>query len=239
MFRSLSAHVTGNSHGKECHPLAGEPAQVTDDRNNANEQQMKYLQNPTRVVVMCAIGAIAVAASVQQASAQGPPRPVATVLGAEVTHLGVPLADHVMLVLSGSVTPSACGGSLGLRRLSSDGSVEESEFVVPAGRSLVVLDVDAVVAALDLTRFPVGTSVGASLMTPSNIKTGVFMAHTTNGVLITVPGMNAVSVSSALAAGVAFGPGQQVCMRAEVRGFGGGFSPNGRIQNGVVRGYLR
>ena len=76
-------------------------------------------------------------------------------------------------------------------------------------------------------------------MTPSNINTALFMAHTTNGVLITVPGMNAVSVSSALAAGVVFGPGQQVCMRAEVRGFGGGFSPDGRIENGVVRGYLR
>ena len=240
MFRSLSAHVTGDSHGKECHPLAGEPAQVTDDRNNAKEQLMKYLQHPTRVVVMCAIGAIAVAASVQQASAQGPPRPVATVLGAEVTHLGVPLADHVMLVLSSSGTESACGGSLGLRRMSSDGSVEESEFVVPAGRSLVVLDVDAVIVAFDATfRFPVGSSVGASLVTPSNINTGRFMAHTTNGVLITVPNMNAVSVSSALAAGVVFGPGQQVCMRAEVRGFGGGFFSDGRIENGVVRGYLR
>ena len=174
MFRSLSAHVKGDSHGKECHPLAGEPAQVTDDRNNAKEQLMKYLQHPTRVVVMCAIGAIAVAASVQQASAQGPPRPVPTVLGAEVTHLGVPLADHVMLVLSSSVTESACGGSLGLRRMSSDGSVEESEFVVPAGRSLVVLDVDAVIVAFDVTfRFPVGSSVGASLVTPSNINTGL------------------------------------------------------------------
>jgi len=189
---------------------------------------------------MCAICAIAVAASVQQASAQGPPKPVPTVLGAEVTHLGVPLADHVMLVLSRSVTETACGDSLGLRRMSSDGSVDESEFVVPAGRSLVVLDVDAVVVAFDASfRFPVGSSVGASLVTPSNINTGVFMAHTTNGVLITVPSMNAVSVSSALAAGVVFGPGQQVCMRAEVRGFGGGFSPDGRIQNGVVRGYLR
>jgi len=212
---------------------------------------MRHLQNPIRVVVMCALVAVAVAVSGQEAWAQGPLRPVEavvinapsqplpTVAGLGVTHLGVPLADHVMLVGFTSAT-GACGtGQKTFVRMSSDGSRESTAFVVPEGRSLVVLDVDAVLVTNDLRLFDVGDSVGASLLTPSNMNTGVFMFHTTNAVLITVPGMKAVSVSSSLAAGVVFGPGQQVCMRAEVRSFGGGFSPNGSISNAAVRGYLR
>lgn len=213
---------------------------------------MRHLQNPIRVVMICILVAVAVGVSGGHASAQNPLRPaeavvvnapsapVPTVAGAGVMHLGVPLADHVMLVGVSAGTSGACGALGQMRRMSPDGTVEPSEFVVPAGRSLVVLDVDAVIVTDDLNYFPVGDSVGASLVTPSNTNTGVFMAHTTPGVLLTVPGMKAVSVSSSLAAGVVFGPGQQVCVRPEVRGFGGGFLGQGlHVSNSMVRGYLR
>lgn len=211
---------------------------------------MKHPQTLSRIVLICAVGAVVVSGHQVSAQSQGPKpleavvvnvpsQPVPTVAGAGVTHLGVPLDDHVMLVAVSRSAGSPCFPERSLHRISSDGSVEAAAFAVPAGRSLVVLDVDAVIVTNDLSYLDVGDSVGASLVTPSNINTGLYMTHTTSGVLITVPNMKAVSISSKLAAGVVFGPGQQVCLRPEVRSFGGGFSPNGEIVNGAVRGYLR
>jgi hypothetical protein len=169
-----------------------------------------------------------------------PNRPVPTSAGTGISHLGVPLTDHVMLVGVSGIDGGECGGQAkSMALLSSAGTPAATAFVVPAGRSLVVLDVDAVIVTDDLAKFDVGSSVGASLVTPSNVNTGVLMSHLTPGVLITIAGMEAVQVNSTITAGVIFGPGQQVCVRAEVRGFGASFSDNGRVATTMVRGYLR
>jgi hypothetical protein len=161
------------------------------------------------------------------------PVPV-TVVGTRM-HLGVPLADHVML--AASTVASDCGSAKSFQRLQPDGTVVDGPFIVPAGRSLVVLDVDAVIVAKNAGNFTNGRTVLATIMPPSQVPTGVFMFQMTNGVTITNEITSAVAVSSTLGAGVVFGAGQQVCIRGDIRGFGGGFL-DADVSNAMVRGYL-
>lgn len=209
-------------------------------------KQRRFL--PVTAASMALAGGIAVSLTgADPAIAQGVLRPVealivntpatpvpVTVVGTR-THLGVPLADHVML--AGAGQSAECGSAKAFRRMQPDGTPADVPFTVPAGRSLVVLDVDAVIVGRNSGTFPIGTTVLATIMPPSQVQTGVFMFQMTSGVTITTAGTFAVAVSSTLGAGAVFGAGQQVCMRGDIRTFGGGFL-DGVVTNAMVRGYL-
>jgi hypothetical protein len=164
------------------------------------------------------------------------PVPVSIVGAGARTHMGVPVADHVMLNWVAVGTPTACGlTNQEFRRYRPDGSFDNTAFVVPAGRTLVVTDLDAAVSEGN-TSFGSGQSVQAALMTGPNFGS-VLVAHATAGVVINSSGLPAiVLLSSSLGAGVLFSAGQQVCVRGDERGAVGFiFKP---VRDAVVRGYL-
>lgn len=165
------------------------------------------------------------------------PVPV-TVVGAKVTHMGVPVSDHVTLNWASSGSTTACGSSGdAFFRVLPDGQVESAPFVVPAGRSLVVTDMDAVVIAGAGQTFPQGRVVQAVLTLASKFNTGVFMSHLSKGVVMTDATTGAVAVSSTLGAGFVVGAGQQICVRGDIRGAAGGFG-FADVDTAAVRGYL-
>lgn len=165
------------------------------------------------------------------------PLPV-TVIGGTKTHLGVPVQDHVMLASVGGPPTGPCGRGSELARMLPDGTSVSSSFVVPAGRTLVVLDVNAVVEAGSASGFPAGSTVTAALVIATNMNS-TLAPVTTDGVLITTAGIVQAAVSTSLTAGAIFGPGQQPCLRADVRAGLGGYDQSHRISSGSgVRGYL-
>lgn len=165
------------------------------------------------------------------------PLPVTVVGSARASHLGASVEDHVTLIAK-SDQGGPCAAAKGLFRILPDGTVASTAFVIPAGRSLVVLDFDAVVRIRDLEGpFNVGSSVVATLVTPNNLFTLVDKPFTSGGALISVPGVTTIAVNGASSAGTVFGPGQQVCMHGEARLVNGSSSPS-IIANGAVRGYL-
>jgi hypothetical protein len=118
-----------------------------------------------------------------------------------------------------------------------NGEVDSDRFVVPAGRTLLVTDVDAVIIAGVGQTFGLGTTVHAVLLMSSRAASGIFMSHLSNGVTITDQTTGAVAVSSALRTPVLIGAGQEACVRGDSRSASAGFVIR-EVINATVRGYL-
>ena len=168
----------------------------------------------------------------RQYPGQSVPRDGGCAAWSSTTHTGVPLADHVVLVWLTGGGPCGVGGGQ-FRRFLPDGSFENAVFTVPAGRTLVVTDLDAVIRAT--ASFDVNSFVHASLTTPAAFTSSI-VPHATNGYPVTLANQTMAAVSSSLGAGVPFGPGQQLCLRGDERPFGG--YEFHEVVGGGVRGHL-
>lgn len=152
-------------------------------------------------------------------------------------HLNVPAADHVVLVWVAVGLSTACGSSSKeFRRLRADGSFDSDAFVVPAGRTLIVTDANAVVVAGAGNFFPQGRAVHAAVMHAEHYGSSLY-PYATPGVTITDATTGAVAVGSSLGAGFAVAAGKQICIRGDIRSAAAGFV-DANVTTASVRAYL-
>jgi hypothetical protein len=160
---------------------------------------------------------------------------------AQINHLGQDVSDHVVLrdgMLSGRGDPvcpsSASFQGRGLFRLLPDGTKATERFVVPAGRQLVITDVEWTVDAL-----PTGgpLTAGATVRTRLQIGSGttfnpVFLSRT----VLVGSERGAVSGSEQLTTGFAVASGTAICPGSTE--FGPNIVRSARLIEIVLRGYL-
>jgi hypothetical protein len=153
------------------------------------------------------------------------------------SHMNAAIADHVMLnwVSPGTATSSG-GTNAEFRRYLPDGSFASAPFVVPAGRTFVVTDADAVIVAGAGQTFRDGSVVQAVVTLPEHFNSSL-VPHASNGVSIATANLGAVAISSSLGAGMIVAAGKQVCIRGDERSASSGFIDR-RVATGVIRGYL-
>ena len=160
---------------------------------------------------------------------------------AQVSHLGQNISDHVVLragVLSGRYVDDVCtSGSFqgkGLFRVSPDGTLASAPFTVPAGRRLVITDVDWVVS---------GTTLGLSLTPGATVRTRIQIGS--GSILTTVFQSGTVPVDSAgtyvagseqLTTGFVVAPNTSICPNSVEFSSGALIAAN--LIEFVLRGYL-
>ena len=160
---------------------------------------------------------------------------------AQVSHLGQNISDLVVLrdgSLSGRFVDDVCtSGSFkgkGLFRVSPDGTLASTPFTVPAGRRLVITDVDWTVS---------GTTLGLSLAPGATVRTRIQIGN--GSTLTTVFLSRTVQVDSAgtyvagteqLTTGFVVAPNTSICP-ASVE-FSSGALIAANLIEFVLRGYL-
>jgi hypothetical protein len=169
------------------------------------------------------------------------PVPVEVIGGAASSHLGVPVEDHVMLILQTSAqTPCSEDGDepgRDFHRVHPDGTIEAGPFVVPSGRNLVVTDVEAVLMAGSGNTFALGSVLLATVVPPARFDSSSTAPARTNGVTIAAATTGAVAVDASFSAGVVFSAGEQVCIEGFAKSANGGKTSVQNIE-ASVRGYL-
>ncbi len=160
---------------------------------------------------------------------------------AQINHLGQDVSDHVVLrdgMLSGrgeAVCPlNASFSGRGLFRLLPDGTRATERFVVPAGRQLVITDVEWTVDALTTgAQLTAGGTVRTRLQIGSGTTfNSVFLSRTVR----VGSERSAVSGSEQLTTGFAVGSGAAICPGSTE--FGPNIVRSARILEIVLRGYL-
>jgi hypothetical protein len=160
---------------------------------------------------------------------------------AQVSHLGQNISDHVILrdgSLSGRYVDDVCtSGSFkgkGLFRVSPDGTLASVPFTVPAGRRLVVTDVDWTVS---------GTTLGLSLAPGATVRTRIQIGN--GSTLTAVFFSRTVQVDSAgtyvagseqLTTGFVVAPNASICPSSVEFSSGALIAAN--LIEFVLRGYL-
>lgn len=162
-------------------------------------------------------------------------------VAAQVSHLGQNVSDHVVLrdgSLAGRYVDDVCtSGSFkgrGLFRVSPDGTLASAPFTVPAGRRLVITDVDWTVS---------GTTLGLSLAPGATVRTRIQIG---NGSTLTTVFLSAtvqvesggtyVAGSEQLTAGFVVAPNTSICPSAVEFSSGALISAN--LIEFTLRGYL-
>lgn len=160
---------------------------------------------------------------------------------AQISHQGQDVGDHVVLrdgPLTGRVDsicpPSASFNKRGLFRILPDGTRASEPFAVPAGRQLVVTDVEWTVDALSSG---LSLTAGATVRTRLQIGSGstfepVFLSRT----VLVGSERSAVSASEQLATGFAVAPSTAICPQATE--FGASVLRAARVIEIALRGYL-
>jgi hypothetical protein len=160
---------------------------------------------------------------------------------AQISHQGQDVSDHVVL-RDGSLTgrvesicpPTASFNKRGLFRILPDGTRASEPFAVPAGRQLVITDVEWTVDAL-ITGAPL--TAGATVRTRLQIGSGttfdpVFLSRT----VLVGSERGAVSASEQLTTGFAVAPNTAICPHSTE--FGPNLVRSARLLEIVLRGYL-
>jgi len=160
---------------------------------------------------------------------------------AQVGHLGQNISDHVVLrdaSLAGRYVDDVCtSGSFkgkGLFRVSPDGTLASAPFAVPAGRRLVITDVDWTVS---------GTTLGLSLAPGATVRTRIQIGNgstlTTvflSGTVQVASGGTYVAGSEQLTTGFVVAPNTSICPSAVEFSSGALISAN--LIEFALRGYL-
>jgi hypothetical protein len=160
---------------------------------------------------------------------------------AQVSHLGQNISDHVVLrdgSLAGRYVDDVCtSGSFkgkGLFRVSPDGTLASAPFTVPAGRRLVITDVDWTVS---------GTTLGLSLAPGATVRTRIQIGNgsplTTvflSGTVQVDSGGTYVAGSEQLTTGFVVAPNTSICPSAVEFSSGALISAN--LVEFALRGYL-
>ena len=148
-----------------------------------------------------------------------------------LTHMGRSPQDHVLLKANPPDTGDCVSNQKELRRILPDGTEETTAFQTPAGRMLVVTDVDWEVFDTP-TFFSTDRILSIRLGTQNVIFYRISVTVTPDLVTGGTAGGNDRSFS-----GVVFGPGTTPCISAiSFNGTGGG--SNSVTSTSLVRGYL-
>jgi hypothetical protein len=160
---------------------------------------------------------------------------------AQISHQGQDINDHVVLrdgSLSGRYADDVCtSGSFkgkGLFRVSPDGTLESAPFTVPAGRLLVITDVEWTVS---------GTTLGLSLAPGATVRTRIALG---NGLTLTPVFLSKtvqvdsggvyVAGSEQLTTGFVVAPSATICPSSVE--FSSGVLISANLIEFVLRGYL-
>jgi len=153
------------------------------------------------------------------------------------SHLGQKVADHVVLVSQFTETPQQCSFpvKIELLRLLASGTL--TKFEIPAGRALVVTDVDWLAQRPDGSQtFSPGTSVSASIRLEAGPQTS-WAAFRSRSIPITEETKRALpGASEQLTTGFVVGPGVVICPLAQHLDVSGGGGAN--LLELILRGYL-
>jgi hypothetical protein len=160
---------------------------------------------------------------------------------AQVSHAGQNTSDHVVLrdgSLSGRYADDVCtSGSFkgkGLFRVSPEGTVASAPFTVPAGRHLVITDVEWTVSGI--TSGP-SLASGATVRTRIQIGNGSTLTPVFLSKTVPVPSAGVyVSGSEQLTTGFVVAPNTTICPSAVE--FSSGALITANLIEFVLRGYL-
>jgi len=169
------------------------------------------------------------------------PKPVEISNFPDTTHMGRTPAEHVVLHYhSVGPDPTNCSavepvGNKEYRRLFPDGTQATEEFIVPAGKVLVITDFDVIVSN-GVDAFDVGRTVISTILINPTQRVSTWY-HSTEGVKITADNAGGpVAISENLGSGIVVGAGSFVCPQSfQMTGIG--FN-DARTENSVMRGYL-
>jgi hypothetical protein len=163
--------------------------------------------------------------SVEVVNADPIPVTVETKAGPPATHMGVAATEHVTLYWGSSTTQTCAAGTATAIRQSPFGGFF-GNFIVPAGKALVITDVTIGIFAAAGAAWPVGTTLAIRL---SGVSTTPLWQKEFY-VDATEAAARKMWRSETIASGVVFGPGR-VC--AEVPSIVGAF-----VNSSMAHGYL-